>query len=393
MSQSVLPVILLSHFTAALVALGMPPFFGVILTDTYAVEHTVWVGWFYIIPTVCTALAAPFWGRIADRFGRRWSLLRAQIGLAVAFVIAGWAPGVVTFAMALMVQGFLGGTFAASSAYLSTVARGQNLTQSLNWMQGSARSAMILAPILFGFFMTWVPAQRLYLYMAILPLLSALLVWKLAPPDPVSGGPGGQKHSRERVSASASWLRLRLLYFGFNFALVASFPYFIPWTQERMGSTAAMAGVLYSLPHAIYLIILVSPLRRSVFFGNPWTLPAGLTLFALSYVIQATAGTTAAILVGRLVMGLGMTTCLFALNAEIARLTRTENAGQSFGALDSAGKWAGVAAGILAGVATGISNQTAPLWLGAVVTLLTITLSTYRVNTPAIDHHEGLKKE
>ena len=375
MSHSVLPVVLLSHFTAALVALGMPPFFGLILTDTFAVEHTVWVGWFYIIPTVCTALAAPFWGKLADRFGRRWSLLRAQIGLAVAFVIAGLAPGVITFAMALMVQGFLGGTFAASSAYLSAIARGQNLNQSLNWMQGSARSAMILAPILFGFFITWVPAQHLYLYMAVLPILAALLVWKLAPPDEVLGGARGQKQPRERAPASTSWRRLRLLYFGFNFALVASFPYFIPWTQERMGSTAAIAGFLYSLPHALYLIILVSPLRRSVFFGRSWSLLAGLALFALSYVIQATAGTTVAILVGRLVMGLGMTICLFALNAETARLTRMESAGQSFGALDSAGKWAGVAAGVLAGVATGMSNQTAPLWLGAVATLFTITLT------------------
>ena len=92
-------------------------------------------------------------------------------------------------------------------------------------------------------------------------------------------------------------------------------------------------------------------------------------------------------------MGLGMTTCLFALNAETARLTRTENAGQSFGALDSAGKWAGVAAGVLAGVAAGMSNLTAPLWLGAAVTLLAVTLSAYRVNTPAIEHHERLKEE
>ena len=99
MSQSVLPVVLLSHFTAALVALGMPPFFGLILTGTFAVEHTVWVGWFYIIPTVCTALAAPFWGRIADRFGRRWSLLRAQIGLAVAFVILALPASIMVLAM------------------------------------------------------------------------------------------------------------------------------------------------------------------------------------------------------------------------------------------------------------------------------------------------------
>ncbi|TNE76002.1 MAG: MFS transporter [Gammaproteobacteria bacterium] len=384
MSQSVLPVILLSHFIAALVALGMPPFFGLILTDTFAVEHTLWVGWFYVIPTVCTAVAAPFWGKMADRFGRRWSLLRAQVGLSVAFIVAGLAPDVITFAVALMVQGFLGGTFAASSAYLSTVARGQNLAESLNWMQGSARSAMILAPILLGFFITRVPAQHLYLYMAILPLISALLVWKLAPRDPVLGRPDGQKHAREKASASAGWLRLRLLYFGFNFALVASFPYFIPWTQARTGMSATMAGVLYSLPHALYLLILVSPLRRSQCFGKPWVLPAGLALFALSYVIQATAGTTFTVLAGRWIMGLGMTTCLFALNAETASLTRMENAGQSFGALDSAGKWAGVAAGVLAGVATGMSSQTAPFWLGAGVTLLTITLSVYRPNR---SHH------
>lgn len=384
MSPSVLPVILLSHFIAALVALGMPPFFGLILTDTFAVEHTLWVGWFYVIPTVCTAVAAPFWGKMADRFGRRWSLLRAQVGLSVAFIVAGLAPDVITFAVALMAQGFLGGTFAASSAYLSTVARGQNLAESLNWMQGSARSAMILAPILLGFFITRVPAQHLYLYMAILPLISALLVWKLAPPDPVLGRTDGQKHAREKASASAGWLRLRLLYFGFNFAMVASFPYFIPWTQARTGMTADMAGVLYSLPHALYLLILVSPLRRSQCFGKPWALPAGLALFALSYVIQATAGTTFTVLAGRWIMGLGMTTCLFALNAETASLTRMENAGQSFGALDSAGKWAGVAAGVLAGVATGMSSQTAPFWLGAGVTLLTITLSVYRPNR---SHH------
>ncbi len=140
-------------------------------------------------------------------------------------------------------------------------------------------------------------------------------------------------------------------------------------------------------------MILVSPLRRSVLFGKPWTLPAGLALFALSYVIQATAGTTSAILAGRWIMGLGMTTCLFALNAETARLTRIENAGQSFGALDSAGKWAGVAAGVLAGVATGMSNQTAPFWLGAGVTLLTITLSVYRSRSPATEHQEHLDKE
>lgn len=393
MRSRILPVILVSHFTAALVALGMPPFFGPILTGTFAVENTAWVGWFYVIPTVCTAIAAPFWGKIADRFGRRWSLLRAQLGLAVAFVIAGLAPGLTTFAIALIIQGILGGTFAASSAYLTTVAQGQNLAQSLNWMQGSARSAMVLAPILFGVFITQVPAQDLYLFMAILPLISALLVWKLAPADRPSGEHRKEASAREHGLISAPWRRLKWLHFGFNFALVASFPYFVPWAQERTGDTAAMAGLLYSLPHALYLIILITPIKRATFFRLPGTLPMGLAIIALSYVVQATAGTLTDILLGRLAMGLGMTACLFALNGETARLTRTESAGRSFGALDSIGKWAGVAAGLFAGVIVGMSDQTAPLWLGAAVFLLTFTMSCFQPNTLTTKAHEYSKEK
>ncbi|WP_372982282.1 MFS transporter [Marinobacter sediminum] len=393
MSPRLLSVILLSHFTAALVALGMPPFFGLILTDTFAIDDPRWVGWFFILPTVCTALAAPFWGRVADRFGRRWSLIRAQLGLSAAFVLAGLAPSVTTFALALILQGFLGGTFAASSAYLSTVARGQSLAHALNWMQGSARSAMLLAPVMFGALITWIPAQNLYLCMAVLPLLSVLMVWRLAPPDQIKGQHRQHTPRQNRATASIHWQRLALLHFGFNFALVASFPYFIPWAQALTGSNAALAGLLYSLPHAVYLAILISPLRRSLLFQPPWMLTMGLAIFALSYVTQATADTMAVVFVGRLAMGAGMTACFFALNTETARLTRADNAGSHFGALDSIGKWAGVAGGLFAGVTTGMSDQTAPLWLGAVVGLVTLTISLYRANTPALENHQRFEKE
>lgn len=393
MSQRILPVILLSHFTAALVALGMPPFFGLILTDAFAMDDPTWVGWFFILPTVCTALAAPLWGKVADRFGRRWSLIRAQIGLAAAFVLAGLAPDLTTFSVALALQGMLGGTFAASSAYLATVTSGQSLAQALNWMQGSARSAMLLAPILVGALIARITAQELYLWLAVLPLLSALQVWKFAPPDRTDAGHQTQKQLTSRGAVSVHWQRLAVLQFGFNFSLVASFPYFIPWVKNLTGSSTAMAGLLYSLPHAVYLVILISPLRRSQLFQRSSTLTTGLAVFALSYVTQAATDSTSAILIGRLCMGLGMTACFFALNGETARLTRSESAGRSFGALDSIGKWAGVAGGVFAGVATGLFDQAAPLWLGAVVCLLTLTVSWYRPYAPTTSNHQCFEKE
>lgn len=372
MTSRVISVVLVSHFTAALVALGMPPYFGLILKDAFSVDNNFVVGWFYVIPTLCTALAAPFWGRLADHYGRRWSLLRAQLGLALAFVMAGLANDAVTFAVALVLQGVLGGTFAASSAYLSTVAQGQRLAQSLDWMQGSARAAMVFAPVVFGVLMVSMPSQTIYLYMALLPALSAVLVWRFAPADrPHSRSAGRDASDAETHEHHRPWRRLIQLQFGFNFALVASFPYFIPWAQARTGESASVAGVLYSLPHALYLLLLMTPCRTSRLVNSPASLPAGLVLLALAYMSQATASTTEALVIGRLVMGLGMTICLFSLNARIASLTRAGTAGRTFGALDSAGKWAGVAAGAGAGMVVGTIGEAAPFWLGTAVLVVT----------------------
>ncbi|MEA1080914.1 MFS transporter [Marinobacter qingdaonensis] len=393
MSRRILSVVLISHFTAALIALGMPPFFGVILADAFAVSAPAWVGWFYIIPTVCTALSAPFWGRVADRHGRRWSLLRAQLGLAGAFVLAGLAPNVMWFALALALQGFLGGTFAASSAYLSTLAQGQTLAQALNWMQGSARSAMLLAPVLFGVLMTQVPAQDLYLLLAFLPLLSVLLIWQFAPADASDAAARSNETQENRGSPTGEWQRLALLHFGFNFSLVASFPYFIPWTQALTDSSTAMAGLLYSLPHGVYLAVLLTPYRSFQASRRASMLPVGLAVFAVSYLIQAVADTITTLMLGRLAMGVGMTLCLFAINRETARLASAAGAGRHFGTLDGIGKWAGVAAGLLAGVTAGLGDLAAPLWLGAATATLTLLISTLRPREEAVAHHHCLEKE
>ena len=393
MSRRILSVVLISHFTAALIALGMPPFFGVILADAFAVSAPAWVGWFYIIPTVCTALSAPFWGRIADRHGRRWSLLRAQLGLAGAFVLAGLAPNVMWFALALALQGFLGGTFAASSAYLSTLAQGQTLAQALNWMQGSARSAMLLAPVLFGVLMTQVPAQDLYLFLAFLPLLSVLLIWQFAPADAFEAATRSNETQKNRGSPTGEWQRLALLHFGFNFSLVASFPYFIPWAQGLTDSSTAMAGLLYSLPHGVYLAVLLIPHRSFRASRRASMLPVGLAVFAGSYLIQAVAGTLTTLMLGRLAMGVGMTLCLFAINRETARLASATGAGRHFGTLDGIGKWAGVAAGLLAGITAGFGDLAAPLWLGAATAMLTLLISVFRPQENAAAHHHCLEKE
>lgn len=374
-------LVLFCHFTASLAALGMPPFFGVILSQSLQVEAVYLVGWFYIVPTICTALVGPWWGRFADRYGKKVSLLRAQLGLALGFTLAGWAQDPWLFLLALVVQGLFGGTFAASNAYLGTLLQGEALARSLNLMQGSARAAMVVAPMLFGLLLSQVAPLALYRYLAVLPLLAALVLWLAPAPLKSGAGKGGAATGTGGVAPSwplPNWAQLYGLQFGFAFCTVVTFPYFVPFAQQA-GLSTAVAGLLYALPHLVYLLLAWPYGRWSVATSPLETLALGLVLLIAALVLQAFSPSWPCLLLARLLMGLAMTQCFIALNRLMSVAARDQrHSGRLFGSLDSAAKWAGVAAGLLAGTASQMVGLAAPFWLGALGAALSL-VALYRL--------------
>ncbi|UTW10821.1 MFS transporter [Marinobacterium rhizophilum] len=366
-------VVMLCHFTAALAALGMPPFFAMILLQSFDSSQTHLVGWFYVLPTLCTALAAPWWGRFADRYGARRSLLRAQLGLALGFMLAALAPSPLFFALALVVQGLLGGTFAASSAYLASLVQGAGLAQSLNWMQGSARAALVVAPVLFGWLIGFVAPLQLYGYLAWLPLLAALVMLLALPavPAPARSDTPGRAAAGDREPVSRGVLFA--LQFGFSFACVIGFPYFIADMQLRFAALGAVAVAwLFSLPHLVYLLLnhsLGTLLHR---WPALRCLQLAFAVLALSYWGQYLTDSLVALIMLRLLMGLAMTACFVALHRLMSACSG-RRAGGLFGRLDAAAKWAGVAAGLCAGALSGILGLSSPL-LAAALVLLSLCL-------------------
>jgi DHA1 family multidrug resistance protein-like MFS transporter len=79
----------------------------------------MWVAWFTSSTAVTMALAAPVWGWLADRHGKRIMLLRANFGGAVCMSLMGLvtSPGVLIALRS--VQGLLTGTMTAAQTYLS----------------------------------------------------------------------------------------------------------------------------------------------------------------------------------------------------------------------------------------------------------------------------------
>lgn len=337
--------VLAAHYLAAFTALGMPVFLPRVL-EGLAPGAPDWLsGLLYVLPTVCTALTATAWGRLADRYGRKLSLMRAQAGLVLGFLMAGFAPNLAWFVCALIVQGTCGGSLAAANAYLATQAQGQSLTRALDWTQFSARLAMVTAPALLGLATGLGLAQTLYRYLAVLPLLALLLTW-LLPADTVAKS-AAAKAKPQAADDLRELAPLLLVQFFFYFAMVVTFPYFISYSEALGVGSDSHAGLYYSLPHLVYLVLLPWLRARSSAPQRP--LLIGLGLFSLACVGHALLASPGLLAPARVLYGIGMLLAIGGLNRALSQHAGQGGAGRLFGRFDACGKWAGALGGVAAG--------------------------------------------
>ncbi|WP_045757783.1 MFS transporter [Xanthomonas albilineans] len=367
--KRILGPVLAAHYLAAFTALGMPLFLPQVLRQLAPGAAIGWSGVLYVLPTLCTALTASTWGWLADRYGRKRSLLRAQLGLALGFAMAGFAPNLGWLIAGLIVQGTCGGSLAATNAYLTTQAQHGPLARALDWTQFSARLAMVTAPGLLGLATALGPAQSLYRDLALLPLLAFALSWGL-PADPARprNAPTTIARATQADTPYQHWT-LWTTQCLFCFAMVVTFPYFLPYAQTHGIGNSAVAGLLYSLPHLVYLVLLPCWRRRD---RNASPLPTGLGLFALACLLHTASRTPGWLIVARLLFGLGMWMALRGLNRSLAEIAGGHNAGRVFGRFDAAGKFAGVAGGVLAGALVQGHGLALPFLAAGIAALLAL---------------------
>ncbi|WP_037771812.1 MFS transporter [Streptomyces sclerotialus] len=362
------------YFVASFAALGLPPFLTEILPGL-GDRGARWAGLLYIVPTLFGGLVAPLWGRLADRFGRKKLLLRAQLGLAAAFLFAGWADSVATFTAALVLQGVLGGTFAASNGYLAAALEGPALSRALTLMQGSARAALVLAPIVVGTLSPWLSPHRQYALLAVLPLAAAVMLTVL--PEPRRAGAHGAGTAGADPAGSARGNRgtlraLLALEFVFVLSTVVSFPYLISLVKERIPGTGALvSGVLFALPHMCYLVAAMAV--HAAFRTRPRLgVALGFACVALGSAGHDLADSLPAFLAVRVLLGAGLTLGLVCMSVLAADCAEGRAPGGLFGSIEFFSKAGAVAAGLAAAAGNSLFGPSAPLLIGTAIAAVTV---------------------
>lgn len=353
------------HFVSSFAILGMSPYFGIVLSRSFHQNDPSWGGVFYVIPLLTMALAGPLWGAFADRFGKRISLARAQVGLALALWCCSQATSMLSFAACLVVQGIFGGTFSASNALLTQYYRGEQLSKALSYLQYSACLSLFAAPSLMGsLLLNSSDPQRAYAWLWILPACSFVLMQRALPRPPEL--PPDSASAQERPAHGLPFHAVIGVEFCYTLMTVLSYPYFVPFFLKQQAALPPLwAGLFFGTPHVVYLLLAFVLIRRAETGAALRSVRTAFALFAVAMLVHLTTAAPLLLWLARVTIGLSLTLGYVYLAQLVGSAVRPASAGRAFGWLDTANKFAGVFAGLAASLAVRSMGLAGPFALAA----------------------------
>ena len=282
-------------FTGFTLVMPFLPFYIAELGTTDVAEIAMWTGLTLGATPAVTAISAPLWGRVGDRYGSKVLVIRSLVAFiltkaAMAFVTAPWQ----LFALRALLGVFAGyGALTVSMAAES--APRERMAQAIGFVQAGHRLGPAIGPVIGGLLAPVVGLRNAFLAASAFYAVALFLIMFLYREPRERDAPRVIRGGREVFS-----LLLRLP--GFLLALVLIFglqtvdrsfgpvlPLYVAQLGVEGGRISVVSGLLFSLAalsaaFGAYLagrLLLHQPARRVIGVG------AGAAAIAMSVIVIA----------------------------------------------------------------------------------------------------------
>lgn len=113
-------------------------------------QLNMWSGLVFSGIYFVSALISPWWGKLADKKGRKLMILRASLGMSIVLAAMGLVTNVWQLFLLRMTQGFFAGFVSNSNALIATETPKEKSGQALGTMTASFTAGNLLGPFVGG---------------------------------------------------------------------------------------------------------------------------------------------------------------------------------------------------------------------------------------------------
>jgi multidrug resistance protein len=130
--------------------------------------------------SVAQLVAAPIWGRVSDRYGRRPAVLIGLSASAMAYIVFGLADSVWLLLLSRIVQGLGGGTTGVAQAYVADTVDPADRARALGWLSAATSAGVMVGPAI-GSSAAHLGQAAPGVIAAILCLINVFFAWRWLP--------------------------------------------------------------------------------------------------------------------------------------------------------------------------------------------------------------------
>ena len=154
-------------------------------------EAAVWAGIVAGVGPLCAAIMGPFWGSLADRYGRKAMVLRAMLLIAVMQIVSAFVPNVQWLLGARVIMGLFAGFTSMAMALAIAVSPRERMAQAIGLVQAAQLAPTAVGPTIGGIVSDTFGLRANFVMTGVILLIPACLLFFLVK----EGGYGGSEKS------------------------------------------------------------------------------------------------------------------------------------------------------------------------------------------------------
>ena len=230
------------------------PFLPIFLLDLGVTGEQVkmWSGVIFAASFLVAAVLAPYWGRRADRSGKKKMIMRAGFSLAVVYFLGAFVRDPWELLAMRVLQGLASGFVPAAMALVATATPPEKLGFSMGIMQTGLVVGGIIGPLVGGVLAHLFGMRLSFAVAAVVIFIATLAVIRLVEEPPRAPVPkeGSLLADLKQAFGNRILVRMLLLLFGVQMVIMTLQPLTSLYVAELQGSLVGVSlivGVIFGL--------------------------------------------------------------------------------------------------------------------------------------------------